>query len=83
VALPLPYRNPAPSEPRGAASEAGCAPSEDNELLRLLPGRRRFGRRCDRIRALLAEVESRTGIRGTLSARSDDPTTWMEIFTLP
>ena len=34
----------------------------------------------DRIRALLAEVEARTGIRGTLSARSDDATTWMETY---
>lgn len=33
-----------------------------------------------RIRALLADVETRTGIRGTLSARSDDPTTWMETY---
>jgi hypothetical protein len=34
----------------------------------------------DRVRALLSDVEARTGIRGTLSARSDDPTTWMETY---
>jgi hypothetical protein len=34
----------------------------------------------ERIRALLADVEVRTGIRGALSARSDDPTTWMETY---
>jgi len=34
----------------------------------------------DRIRALFADVKARTGVRGTLSARSDDPTTWMETY---
>ena len=34
----------------------------------------------DRIGALLADVEARTGVRGTLLARSDDPTTWMETY---
>lgn len=34
----------------------------------------------ERIRALLEDVEARTGIHGTLSARSDDPTTWMESY---
>ena len=33
-----------------------------------------------RIGALLADVEARTGVRGTLLARSDDPTTWMETY---
>jgi len=32
------------------------------------------------IRALMEEVAARTGIRGELSARSDDPTTWMEQY---
>jgi hypothetical protein len=34
----------------------------------------------DRIRALFADVKARTGVRGTLSARTDDPTTWMETY---
>jgi hypothetical protein len=33
-----------------------------------------------RIRALMAEVESRAGVRGALFARSDDPSTWMETY---
>ena len=33
-----------------------------------------------RIRALLADIETRTGIRGALLARSGDPTTWMETY---
>jgi hypothetical protein len=32
------------------------------------------------IGALMDEVAARTGIRGHLSARSDDPTTWMEHY---
>ena len=33
-----------------------------------------------RIGRLLADIETRTGVRGTLLARSDDPTTWMETY---
>ncbi len=33
-----------------------------------------------RIGELLADIEARTGISGTLLARSDDPTTWMETY---
>jgi hypothetical protein len=32
------------------------------------------------IAALLAEVESRTGVAGCLLARCDDPRTWMEVY---
>jgi hypothetical protein len=34
----------------------------------------------EQIGALLDDVAARTGIRGSLSARSDDPTTWMEHY---
>jgi hypothetical protein len=34
----------------------------------------------DRIGALIEDVAARTGVRGSLSARSDDPTTWMEHY---
>ena len=33
-----------------------------------------------RIGALMADVEARTGVRGALFARSDDPSTWMETY---
>ena len=33
-----------------------------------------------RIAALIEDVAGRTGVRGSLSARSDDPTTWMELY---
>jgi hypothetical protein len=32
------------------------------------------------IGALMADVEARTGVSGRLLARSDDPSTWMEIY---
>jgi hypothetical protein len=35
------------------------------------------------IAALLAEVESRTGVAGRLLARCDDPRTWMEVYEPP
>ena len=34
----------------------------------------------EQIGALMNEVAARTGIRGQLSARSDDPKTWMEEY---
>ena len=34
-----------------------------------------------RIHALIAEVEARTGVQGSLLARYDDPSMWMEIYT--
>ena len=34
----------------------------------------------EQIGALMDEVAARTGIHGRLSARSDDPTTWMEHY---
>ena len=34
-----------------------------------------------RIHALMTEVEARTGVKGCLLARCDDPSTWMEIYT--
>ena len=34
----------------------------------------------EQIGALMDEVAARTGVRGHLSARSDDPTTWMEHY---
>jgi len=33
-----------------------------------------------RIHALMTEVETRTGVKGCLLARCDDPSTWMEIY---
>ena len=33
-----------------------------------------------RIGALMTDVEARTGVRGALFARSDDPSTWMETY---
>lgn len=33
-----------------------------------------------RIAALIADVEARTGVRGALFARRDDPSTWMETY---
>lgn len=38
----------------------------------------RGARQC--IGALIDDVAARTGVRGSLSARSDDPTTWMESY---
>ena len=35
----------------------------------------------ERIGALIDDVAARTGVRGSLSARSDDPTTWMEQYS--
>lgn len=32
------------------------------------------------VAALLADVEVRTGVRGVLQRRADDPSTWMEVF---
>jgi hypothetical protein len=32
------------------------------------------------IGALMADVEERTGVSGRLLSRSDDPSTWMEIY---
>jgi hypothetical protein len=34
----------------------------------------------EQIGALIDDVAARTGIRGSLSARSDDPATWMEHY---
>ena len=34
----------------------------------------------ERIGALMADVEVRTGVAGTLLARCDDPSTWMEMY---
>ena len=33
-----------------------------------------------RVAALLAAVAARTGLRGVLQRRADDPSTWMEVF---
>jgi hypothetical protein len=35
----------------------------------------------ERVGALIEDVVARTGVQGTLSRRSDDPTTWMEQYT--
>jgi hypothetical protein len=34
----------------------------------------------ERVEALIEDVAARTGVRGNLSARTDDPTTWMELY---
>jgi Domain of unknown function (DUF4936) len=34
----------------------------------------------ERIAALMTEIEARTGVCGTLLARSDDASTWMEAY---
>ena len=35
----------------------------------------------ERIAALMADIEARTGVAGTLLARCDDASTWMEAYT--
>ncbi|MET0683189.1 MAG: DUF4936 family protein [Casimicrobiaceae bacterium] len=34
----------------------------------------------ERVAAMMADIEARTGIAGTLLARCDDPSTWMEVY---